>query len=54
MPFSIHFIRFLYGGLFGTVAHTKVNNLESVAAFRLPLERLSLYKVLLISLPHAA
>jgi hypothetical protein len=50
--FSINFIRVIYGGLFGLSVLTIPKSLESVSAFRVPLERLSILKILVINLPH--
>lgn len=54
MLFSINFLRILYGGLFGIALLTVPKTLGTVKAFRLPLEKISFLKVIIVNLPHLA
>ena len=51
--FGIHFVRVLYSGLFRLSLSTGAKSLIGVSSFRLPLESLSWYQVMMISLPQA-
>jgi len=48
--FGVHFIRLLYGGLFGAEVLSRAKVLGNVPTFRLPLERVCFYKVIMINL----
>lgn len=50
--FGVNFVRLLYGGLFEAPALTLAKALGAVPAFRLPLEKICFYKVLLVNLPY--
>lgn len=50
-PFGLHFVRLLYGGLFASPALTIAKILGKVGAFRIPLERVSILKLILFNLP---
>jgi hypothetical protein len=54
MLFSINFLRILYGGLLGIALLTVPKTLGNVRAFRVPLEKISFLKVIIINLPHLA
>mmetsp|Transcript_23581 Transcript_23581/g.3901 ORF Transcript_23581/g.3901 Transcript_23581/m.3901 type:complete len:123 (+) Transcript_23581:5940-6308(+) len=51
-PFGLHFVRLLYGGLFASPALTIAKVLGKVGAFRIPLERISILKLILFNLPN--
>lgn len=51
MIMGVHVIRLLYGGLFGIKVLSDAKSVQSLPNFRVPLERLALMQLFLITIP---